>query len=45
LALEGDDAVLAEAREAVGRVMGALPSEIVRQRFGAAEVVRLIMKL
>jgi tetratricopeptide (TPR) repeat protein len=45
LALEGDDTVLAEAREAVGRITVELPSEAMRQRFGAAEAVRLIMKL
>jgi ATP/maltotriose-dependent transcriptional regulator MalT len=45
LALEGDDALLAEARDAVGRVTGALPSKTLRQSFLAAEPVRLINKL
>jgi ATP/maltotriose-dependent transcriptional regulator MalT len=45
LALEGNDALLAEARDAVGRVTGALPSETMRQSFLAAEPVRLINKL
>ena len=45
LALEGDDALLAEARDAVQRTAVALPNAVIRQRFEAAEAVQVIARL
>ncbi len=45
LSLEGDDAVLAEAQQAVARVSAALSNEGMRQSFEAAEPVQLILTL
>ncbi len=42
LALAGDDPLLAELRAAADRIVAAVPSEIVRQAFVAAEPVRLL---
>jgi tetratricopeptide (TPR) repeat protein len=44
LALEGEDSVLAEARDAVHNVAAALTSETIRRSFLAAEPVQLILK-
>jgi tetratricopeptide (TPR) repeat protein len=43
LAIDGDDALLAEARATIARIAGALPDAEIRRRFLAAEPVRLIM--
>jgi tetratricopeptide (TPR) repeat protein len=43
LALEGDDVLLAEARDAVQRTSAALTSDLMRARFEAAEPVRRIL--
>jgi ATP/maltotriose-dependent transcriptional regulator MalT len=45
LSVAGDDALLAEAREAVGRVLGALSDEAMRRGFEAAEAVKLVYGL
>ena len=45
LAIEGDDALLAEACAAAQRIVGALPNEEMRSRFLAAEPVRLLGRL
>ncbi len=45
LAVEGDAAVAAEAREAADRVLGALPDEGMRRSFQAAEAVKLVYGL
>jgi tetratricopeptide (TPR) repeat protein len=44
LALEGDDALLAEGRDAIQRTSAALTSDLMRERFEAAEPVRLIVR-
>jgi tetratricopeptide (TPR) repeat protein len=45
LAIDGDDALLAEARAAVDRIAGALPDAELRRRFLAAEPVRLVVRM
>lgn len=45
LALDGDDALLAEARAAVERMAAALPEGELRRCFLAAEPVRLVARL
>jgi tetratricopeptide (TPR) repeat protein len=45
LALDGDDALAAEARAAAERILAALPDEDMRRRFEAAEPVRLLSRL
>ncbi|NTU82271.1 MAG: AAA family ATPase [Chloroflexales bacterium] len=42
LGLEGDDALLGEARHAAQRIITALPSDALRRRFEAAEPVRIL---
>jgi hypothetical protein len=44
LALEGDDVLAAEARQAAGRIAAALPSAEMRHRFEAADPVRLLSR-
>jgi hypothetical protein len=43
LALDGDQALAAEARAAAERIIAALPDTELRRRFEAAEPVRLVM--
>ncbi len=45
LVIEGDDALLAEARATAQRISAALPDEAMRQRFLQAEPVRKLGKL
>jgi hypothetical protein len=45
LALDGDDALAAEARAAAERIAAALPDQEVRQRFEAAEPVRAVLRV
>jgi tetratricopeptide (TPR) repeat protein/transcriptional regulator with XRE-family HTH domain len=45
LALDGDDALLAEARATVERIVAALPDAEIRRHFLAAEPVRLVARL
>ena len=45
LELDGDDKLAAEARETAGRILAHLPTEEMRERFRAAEPVRLIGRL
>jgi tetratricopeptide (TPR) repeat protein len=45
LAIEGDDALLAETRATAQRMSAALPDEAMRQRFLQAEPVRTLAKL
>jgi hypothetical protein len=42
LELDGDDALLAEARAAARHIIAALPNEEMRRRFQAAEPMRLL---
>jgi hypothetical protein len=44
LALEGDDSLAAEARQAAGRIAAALPEAEMRRRFEAADPVRLLSR-
>jgi hypothetical protein len=44
LALDGDDALAAEARAAADRITAALPDPEMRRRFEAAEPVRFLRK-
>jgi class 3 adenylate cyclase/DNA-binding SARP family transcriptional activator/tRNA A-37 threonylcarbamoyl transferase component Bud32 len=45
LELDGDDQLVAEARATAGRILARLPTEEMRERFRAAEPVRLIGRL
>jgi class 3 adenylate cyclase/DNA-binding SARP family transcriptional activator len=45
LELDGDDQLAAEARATAGRIIARLPTEEMRERFRAAEPVRLIGRL
>jgi len=45
LELDGDDALLAEARAAAQRIAAALPNDELRRRFEAADTVRLLGRL
>jgi hypothetical protein len=45
LAIDGDDALAAEARQAAGRIVAALPDETMRRRFDDAEPVRTLYRL
>jgi class 3 adenylate cyclase/tetratricopeptide (TPR) repeat protein len=45
LELDGDDDLAAEARATAGRILARLPTEEMRERFRAAEPVRLIGRL
>ncbi len=45
LGIDGNDALLAQARAAVDRIAGALPGADLRRTFLAAEPVRLVMRL
>jgi predicted ATPase len=45
LELDGDDQLAAEARTTAGRILARLPTEQMRERFRAAEPIRLIGRL
>jgi hypothetical protein len=45
LELEGDDALLAEARAAARHIVAALPNEEMRRRFQVTEAVRLLGRM
>jgi hypothetical protein len=45
LELDGDDQLAAEAHATAGRILAQLPTEEMRERFRAAEPVRLIGRL
>jgi hypothetical protein len=44
LAIEGDDALATEARQAAQRIAAALPDAEMRRRFEAAEPVRMLSR-
>ena len=45
LTIDGTDVLLAEARAAVARIVGALPDGEIAQRFQQAEPVRVVVRL
>ena len=44
LAVDGDDALFAEARAVAERIAGALPDNAARRRFQATELVRMLAR-